>query len=233
MSGQLDAQALLNAWERAANDHPVDRALGVLAAIRNLPTRELARLDIGRRDALLLRCHAELFGKTIVGTAHCPSCGCAVEVALAAPDELDPAPGASDDWFGIPGSATVEGRLPTSLDLSAITGCASVETARDMLRERCIRAAWELDETEYARAEEEIARRAGVAGLTVDPQCPSCSRRWSLDLDIASFFWDELNAMAGRLLREVDALARRYGWSESEILSFSQARRSHYLEFAE
>jgi len=44
------------------------------------------------------------------------------------------------------------------------------------------------------------------------------------------FFWAELAAEAKRLLREVDALARAYGWREADILALSSQRRHAYLE---
>jgi hypothetical protein len=60
--------------------------------------------------------------------------------------------------------------------------------------------------------------------------CPLCSHSWQALFDIASFFWTEISAHARRLLREVDALARAYGWSEAEILGLSASRRQAYLE---
>jgi hypothetical protein len=60
--------------------------------------------------------------------------------------------------------------------------------------------------------------------------CPACGQRWTEVLDIASFFWRELNSFAKRLICEVDILARAYGWPEREILNLSPARRAMYLE---
>jgi hypothetical protein len=48
--------------------------------------------------------------------------------------------------------------------------------------------------------------------------------------DIATFFWAEVSAHARRLIRDVHALARAYGWREVEILSMSGWRRERYLE---
>ena len=39
------------------------------------------------------------------------------------------------------------------------------------------------------------------------------------------FAWREIEILAGQLLRYVDVLARRYGWSEQEILALSPAQR--------
>ena len=49
-------------------------------------------------------------------------------------------------------------------------------------------------------------------------------------LRIDPALWAELEAVARRLAMEVHTLASAYGWSESEILSLSDARRRLYLE---
>ena len=60
--------------------------------------------------------------------------------------------------------------------------------------------------------------------------CPTCGHEWDLLFDIAEFFWREISAQAQRLLREIDTLARAYGWTEREILSLPAQRRQTYLE---
>ena len=70
----------------------------------------------------------------------------------------------------------------------------------------------------------------GGADGEVELSCPACQHGWSAELDIAAFFWTEIAAQAQRLLREVDALARVYGWREADILAMSAARRQAYLE---
>lgn len=152
---------------------------------------------------------------------------------MTAPEFDAEANGDGDGWdrIAVEGQ-TLDFRLPTSFDLAAIAGCHDVEEARDRLHERCIRGPLANDEPILAAAEREIAERAGAAAMTVDLECPACIHRWSLDFDIAAFFWEELRVRARRLLREVDALARRYGWSERDILALSDARRRDYLELA-
>jgi hypothetical protein len=68
------------------------------------------------------------------------------------------------------------------------------------------------------------------AEIRLDFTCPACAHEWELLFDIAEFFWTELSAQAQRLLREIDALARAYGWSEREILNLPAQRRQTYLE---
>ena len=62
--------------------------------------------------------------------------------------------------------------------------------------------------------------------------CPACGHRWQAPLDVAAFVWAEINALSRRLLREVQTLARAYGWREPDILTMSAVRRQAYLEMA-
>jgi hypothetical protein len=68
------------------------------------------------------------------------------------------------------------------------------------------------------------------AEITLHLSCPACRHEWDLLFDIVEFFWREISAQARRLLREIDTLARAYGWTEREILSLPAQRRQSYLE---
>ena len=67
------------------------------------------------------------------------------------------------------------------------------------------------------------------AELRLELACQGCGHRWSILLDVASFFCREVTFLATRLAREVGALSRAYGWREADILAMSPARRSLYL----
>jgi hypothetical protein len=45
-----------------------------------------------------------------------------------------------------------------------------------------------------------------------------------------SFFWNEINTWAYRMLRDVHALATAYGWREADIVAMSPWRRQVYLD---
>src|SRR5258708_7818916 len=45
------------------------------------------------------------------------------------------------------------------------------------------------------------------ADLRLAVSCPGCGHQWRAVFDIVSFFWSELDAWAGRMLREVHILA--------------------------
>ena len=68
------------------------------------------------------------------------------------------------------------------------------------------------------------------AEITIDVVCPSCGEPVSALVDAAGILLAELTDGDDRLLREVDALARTYHWSEAEILGLDVQRRQRYLD---
>ena len=110
---------------------------------------------------------------------------------------------------------------------------------RRALADRCIlEATWggveatadDLPDDLLAALAAEMSARDPQAEVLLDLTCPACGARWQTVFDIAAYFWAELTAEAKRLLREVDALARAYGWCEADILALSPRRRQAYLE---
>jgi hypothetical protein len=65
--------------------------------------------------------------------------------------------------------------------------------------------------------------------VLVSLDCPECGAGFDADLDPAAFVWAEVEARARRVLIEVDALARAYGWTEADVLALSESRRAAYL----
>ncbi|HYN19683.1 MAG TPA: phage baseplate protein, partial [Thermoanaerobaculia bacterium] len=103
----------------------------------------------------------------------------------------------------------------------------------------CVLGAWRGEEAISAPdfAPEDLSTLAAVlleadpgAELLLDVGCPACSTQWKELLDVAAFFWAELESRSRRVLSEVHLLARAYNWRESEILALSPRRRRHYLE---
>lgn len=199
--------------------------LSVLAA---RPRHALAELPLDQRDRLLLERRAALFGPSLAAVATCRSCGCLVDVSVR-PNDVTPA----EESFTVrtPG-AEVTVRMPNSLDLAAIATCPDVATARRRLLRQLIGTDGEPRADVAAAALAELDRRAGVSGGVIALTCPECAAEWITELDVAAFVWREIEILAGRLLRDVDVLARRYGWSERDILALSTDRRRFYLELA-
>jgi hypothetical protein len=234
------SEEILAIWEAALAEHPIDRALTIASAFSGHTKRTLAQLPVGVRDSLLFRARECLFGPRLETFAECPSCAGSLEFAVTI-DEL-PLSRCSDleiaDSPGVvyetPVYETKQGlqfRLPNSFDLAAIAAVEDVGQAERLLLCRCIlKDDFELDDRSLEDINRAIAERDPAADLELAMTCPACGRRWTQVLDIASFFWRELNSFARRLLGEVDTLARAYGWPEREILQLSPARRAMYLE---
>ena len=74
MRGLL-AQELLYIWEMGLQQHPVDRALTILAmALPEVPRDELLALSAGQRDTHLLAVRERTFGSQLACFAECPAC---------------------------------------------------------------------------------------------------------------------------------------------------------------
>ena len=128
-------------------------------------------------------------------------------------------------------------RLLTSRDLAAAHDADPAER-RQILLDRCVVSATRdgapaTADQLPAEIVDAAARRLAEADRQADTQlamsCPSCGHQWRAPFDILLFFWAELEAWAGRMLREVHVLASIYGWSERDILSLGPVRRRHYL----
>lgn len=236
----IPAAELLNIWDRGMPHGPFRRALDLLAsAFPELDYEELAREPIGMRDLRLLALREELFGPVIAGTASCPECGELLDLNFQVNDMRVPHAGIS------PGELAVEMegyhisfRLPGTVDLASAPDGEGIAGLRAHLLGCCLREAVRdgqpVDTAEVPDAVIdnvlEMMREADPqADLQIEVRCPACSHGWELIFDIASFLWSEIDAWAWRIMREIHALARSYGWSEPEILALSPRRRRIYL----
>jgi hypothetical protein len=230
----LSPETILDVWEAGRQQHELDRALTVLAAAHpELSRDELADLTIGERDVQLLRLRTAMFGGSAEGTSECPQCGERVEFSLdsrvlaGAGEFADPA-----REIEVNGSC-VRFRLPTSRDLAeAVTAPDQFGGVRRLV-EQCI-----VEPRLSEKISDHVVEALSLAMAKADPQaeiiislgCPNCGKDWELLFDIGEFFWNEIAAQAQRLVYEIDALARAYGWTEREILSLPVRRRRTYLE---
>lgn len=237
----LSAAELLHVWERGVGQSPAQRGLILFAlTAEETPIEQLAQFTIGQRDAHLLALREQTFGSHLASLAMCPACAEQIEFHVKAEDiraTSRPVPGAR---LGLNhGDYTVEFRLPTSLDLASLDPAADLETNRQCLLTRCITAARHASlEVTAAELPAEVATAIAQRMAEADPQadvqlalaCPQCQHAWQTPFDIVSFFWAEIHACAGRLLREVHSLASAYGWREADVLALSPGRRQAYLE---
>ena len=230
----LSPQKILDVWEAGRQQHELDRALTLLAAAHpELSRDELADLTIGERDAQLLRLRTAMFGAFAGGTAECPQCGEQVEFSLdthtlARTGEL----AETAREIEVDGTC-VRFRLPTSRDLADTVAAPDQSRGVRCLVEQCViepRLPKELSDDVVEALSHAMAKADPQAEIIISLGCPNCGKHWELLFDIAHFFWNEIAGQAQRLVYEIDALARTYGWTEREILSLPAQRRRTYLE---
>lgn len=239
----LSVEHILRAWEHGRNRHAVDKAQLLLSlACPALSPAELSNLTVGQRNILLLDLRQKTLGPLADCFATCPQCGAQLEFTIDIAAFYTPAhdvtPVAPINTLTADGYQ-VSFRLPTSVDLAMLVGCHDAEQGSQLLIARCVaqaeQAGHAIDATELPVS---VIAALAQAMLDLEPQaemelqlvCEECEHTWTALFDIVSFFWTELEVQAKRLLREVDSLARAYGWSEAEILALSATRRQFYLE---
>lgn len=251
----LSASDILQVWERGHDKHPVDRALLLLAQVYpTQPSQVLQQLTIGERNVLLLGMRQKTLGAVAHCLATCPECQAPLEFAIdtstLVPEDASKSARISElSATHAERAARVETlvvdqfrirfRLPTSLDIAAVTGIDDVQASRDLLIERCILQA-EQDSQVIAALHlpDHVIQKLAQAMLEHDPQaeiaivldCAMCEYSWTTFFDIVTFFWSEIESQAKRLLRDVHTLATAYGWREADILALSSRRRQFYLE---
>jgi hypothetical protein len=247
----LSVSELLTVWEHGLTAFPFERALTILAmASPESSPAALARLSIGRRDANLLQLREWAFGSDLAIVAVCPSCHQSLELTVPVAELL-----VSVDSTGNPNMKLADDlessfmlrdyqvryRPPNTEDLASCTGVEPAASRRKLLA-CCIADARcqgkrvpveDLPDDVAQKVEEQIAVIDPQADTHLDLTCPECHQRWKEVFDISSFFWTEIDAWARRTLREVNVLARAYGWRESDILALSPVRRQIYLAMAQ
>jgi hypothetical protein len=198
---------------------------------------------MAERDAALFDLRQAVFGRQAAAVIHCPSCGEQLE-ALLDLARLRPASSPTDDDAGRTiGGFVVRIRMPNTDDLVSISTLGDERAALAALVARCVESVHSpaglaipladapAGVTEAIRAH--LADRLDAIAAELSLTCASCRATFRVPFDIAGFLLRELDVWAGRLIREVHALARAYGWDESTIMRLSPRRRRAYLDLVE
>ena len=105
-------------------------------------------------------------------------------------------------------------------------GCARRRRSAAAILERCMRPA-----DGAGRCRKSFARRPSTPhgrsgprrGAWLEATCPACGSASTVLLDPAAIVVEEVDRHARRILREVDQLARAYGWREPDVLALGPA----------
>lgn len=236
LRAEMDADGLLALWERT---------LGPSGGVRDdlLLQGEPPARTLGGRNTRLLALHTRWFGAELALLSHCPACAGVVEFA-ADGERLMAQMAAGDD-----GAAhcvellghQVEFRLPGADDVAAAAAAEDDDTFAQAVLERCVLgcthdgaplAVKQLPAPLCEAISQQMEALDPAASLSFAVECPDCATQWDARLDLGQLVSQKLQAAAERLLLDVDALARAYGWTEAEVLALSPVRRAAYLQMA-
>jgi len=243
----FSASDLLTVWEHGMNCPPAEKALLILrSAFPEASSTALTSLTIGQRDLCLLKLRDLTFGPRLTGVAVCPECNERVELDFDSRDIADAnvrlpdfqsAEKTNNEFVLNLLGWELRLRLPTNADLISLSPDSNL--AQMKLLEACLLdARQEGKPVQPADLPQEIISAIADRMMQEDPylnislalKCPACGQEWQMIFDIVSYFSNEINNWAARIMREVHHLASAYSWREEDILSMSARRRQRYLE---
>jgi hypothetical protein len=202
-----------------------------------------ARLCVPDLDAFILRLRQRLLGDRISADLMCPVAGCGQRIdidfgieqfldhhaqAVGVESDADCEPADEPGWFSPKSVEGIRFRLPTVADQIAV---ASRPDADVELAHRCIQPA-EISDIDLAQIEAAMEVLAPSLSSDLEGHCPACGAVVTVEFDARWFCMQELRQRAAYIHQEVDLLARRYHWSEAEILALPRARRAAYADLA-
>ena len=223
-------------WEALESTTSVARGASVLVALGAAGgLADAVRMPIATAARAALRELRERAGPQVQTVLSCPDCAAVLDVPLHLDDLLD----ATEDAPGVDAAAsvTVDGvvvRGPTTEDLLMALRSPDPSAA---LRDRCLTWPGEVDAGALDPAAQERVRAAaeelaGAAALAVRFDCPECGGRITAEVDAVGLLADRVADEVRDLLSDVAELATAFGWSESDVLCLSDARRRAYLDLA-
>ena len=237
----LQAAEIVELWERMLAGSPPARALTLFVRASGDDEDTAARAPVGRRDAALVQLRRATFGDVAPCFVQCPRCAAELEFDVDLATLELPMPAHEGHTHRIVhGPWSVEFRLPCTADLLALDVRDRESAVLALLGACVVRAELAGDAIAPDKLAPDVADAVAAEIARLDPhaeitfalRCEDCGHEWSAPFDIVAYLWREIEVEARRLLAEVDALARVYGWSESAILALSRTRRRSYLELA-
>ncbi len=233
----LTEEEVLCAAEFVTTWAPWARPLAILrVAAPEVPWAALTALPLGLRERRVLEVYARTFGPSLDGLARCPACGERAALSLDAGDLLaEPAPTEGEFLVDVSGRS-LRCRLVCTADLAAASREPSLTAARQRIARRCVLAVdgaapdAPLPDATVDALSPELQARDPLADVSIRTACPACGHAWTTAFDVAVITAAALVARATRVMDDVNALARAYGWTERDVLTLSPWRRRAYLE---
>lgn len=244
----LTSAQMVQLWEKGRTRPDHERAIDIMQlALPNLSREALFALPLGERNRTLFTLRKAAAGESLRAFVQCPNCSEPLEFEQSISELIEEGgQGASgcqsqSHSFAKDGYV-VQFRLPNSADQVAGADLFFEEEVADHILDATILGLEHKGENLPAsglpeelrndlRAEQ--ARLDPLANPTVCLGCAACKHVWHAPIDIAAYFWVEIERQARAVIDDVVMLARGYGWREEDILAMGASRRELYLDALE
>lgn len=160
-------------------------------------------------------------------SAHCPDCAQSLSFELPLERFVSAIPEPSLRVSLADGSE-LPLRLPTGLDQRRWLDRGEAD-AQSMAEDLLLAKAKPADSHWIARAEAALEAADPLTALELQASCPECDAPVQHAFNLEQGLLLRLRNILTDLLRDVHRLARRYHWSEMDILALPAQRRSFYL----
>ena len=186
-----------------------------------------AVLSVGDRQHLMRLIGAAMDQDLVWLTTVCTACGEGIDIPIRQSQlPVKPAgPGYPARRIRLRGAvATI--RAATGEDQAAIAGLPE-DAAVTVLLERLVEGASvsDLTEEETEELESALEEMAPEVAMEAVAACPECMAESRVNIDP----YLTLTLASDEIYDDINILARRYHWSEAEILRLPRDRRKHYL----
>jgi hypothetical protein len=206
---------------------PAYRALALLAAASGKSVAELSELPLGRRDELLLTMREWAFGPDLACVTACPTCEERLETIIPC-EQIRCEPPAGLNSIEVDGYS-VRLRPPATADLLAAER-ADPDEVNGVILARCSDLSHDAPPSVADAVIDGMKAADPQAQVELTLDCPACLYHWTALFDILPFFWKEIDVWARRTLQDIHLLASAYGWTQSEVLALTAARRRTFIE---
>jgi hypothetical protein len=230
---------LVELRELSGNDVLAIDADDTRAALRLLerlfePGADPRELTAPERDRVLAEVYVRNYGDRIQSEPRCGKCGVKFDVDFRLSELVESTwPTAPPRRLDIDEVRYL--RVPNGGDELAVRGLPG-SGALEALAARCTRARTSDSPSSspipVAEMSTLLEQTAPVLDLELGAGCPECLAHNDLGFRIQSYLLQRLLAERRQLPRQLDRLARAYGWSATEILSLPRTTRMELVELA-
>jgi hypothetical protein len=160
---------------------------------------------------------------------RCPAPGCQSDLEVAVP--LSALQSMADEARNTPQMDVEDGltlRRPTGVDQRNWCAAKPRDVQATILSDLIVAG----QPTPDLDLDAALAEFDPLTCFSLSTRCPDCATESNLPVDLEAHVLGLLRSAQTRLFAQVDTLARRYGWTDTQIMAMPEARRARYIAIA-